>query len=82
MDSGGCPVSSEQQRRRRLLDEVRRLGAITTGQAHAFYRATGWGPCRTTARRDLQHYARHGVLAEHGPVNGRFYVLTSKGGRS
>lgn len=40
-------------RRQRLLAEIRRVGGrYTTGQAHAFYRATGYGPCRTTARTD------------------------------
>ncbi|WP_200309136.1 hypothetical protein [Streptomyces adelaidensis] len=67
-------------RRRQLLAEIRREGGrYTTGQAHAFYRATGWGPCRTTARKDLQWWARHGVLVERGPANGRAYSLA--GGR-
>lgn len=67
---------TEQPRRRRLLAEIRRTGGqMTTGQAHAFYRATGWGPCRTTARKDLQAMARRGVLVERGPDNGRTYTL-------
>jgi hypothetical protein len=71
-------------RRRELLAEIRRTGGTTTtGQAHAFYRATGWGPCRTTARKDLQYYARQGVLVERGPDNGRIYSLNyAKGGSS
>lgn len=65
----------ERTRRRELLAEIERLGHITTGQAHRFYRATGYGPCRTTARKDLQVLARDGVLIEHGPDNGRTYRL-------
>lgn len=73
----------ERVRRRQLLAEIERTGRITTGQAHAFYRATGYGPCRTTARKDLQALARDGVLVEHGPDNGRAYHLNhAKGGRS
>ena len=52
---------------------------MTTGQAHAFYRATGWGPCRTTARKDLQAMARRGVLVERGPEHGRTYTLNYQG---
>lgn len=63
-------------RRRRLLDEIRRIGGqITTGQAHTFYRATGWGPHRTTARKDLQWWARKGALVECGPLNNRSYRI-------
>ena len=73
----------DRTRRRQLLAEIERIGHITTGQAHRFYRATGYGPCRTTARKDLQALARDGVLIEHGPDNGRGYRLnTAKGGRS
>lgn len=76
-------MSAERPRRRELLAEIERTGNITTGQAHRFYRATGYGPCRTTARKDLQALARDGVLIEHGPDNGRAYHLnTAKGGRS
>ena len=65
-------------RRRRLLAEIRRTGGrYTTGQAHAFYQATGWGPCRTTARKDLQWWTRRGVLVECGPVNNRSYGTTT-----
>lgn len=68
--------TGQRPRRRRLLAEIRRTGGqMTTGQAHAFYRATGWGPCRTTARKDLQAMARRGVLVERGPDNGRTYTL-------
>ena len=71
----------ERTRRIELLAEIERIGRITTGQAHRFYRATGYGPCRTTARKDLQALARGGVLIEHGPDNGRAYHLnTAKGG--
>ncbi len=74
----------DRARRHELLAETRRIGGrITTGQAHRFYRATGFGPRRTTARKDLQALARGGVLIEHGPDNGRAYHLnTAKGGSS
>lgn len=66
-------------RRQRLLAEIRRTGGhITTGQAHAFYQATGWSPCRTTARKDLQYWARQGALIEHGPDNNRRYTLNHR----
>lgn len=69
-------MNTERTRRRALLAEIRRIGGqITAGQAHAFYRATGWGPCRTTARKDLQYYARRGVLTPRGPDNARAYTL-------
>jgi hypothetical protein len=72
----------ERPRRLSLLAEIRRIGGeITSGQAHRFYRATGWGPCRATARGDLQYYARRGVLVQRGPDNGRLYELApQKGG--
>lgn len=69
-------TTTDRSRRRALLDEIRRIGGhITAGEAHAFYRATGWGPCRSTARKDLQYYARRGVLAARGPDNARTYTL-------
>jgi hypothetical protein len=65
------------RRRRQLLAEILRVGGrYTTGQAHRFYRATGWGPCRTTARKDLQWWARKGALVEYGPLNNRSYWIT------
>lgn len=75
-------MAEDRPRRRSLLKEIRRIGGhITAGQAHAFYRATGWGPCRSTARHDLKYYARRGVLAICGPDNGRRYTLApQKGG--
>lgn len=69
-------VADERPRRRSLLKEIRRIGGrITTGQAHAFYQATGHGPCRITARKDLQYWTRRGVLVQRGPDNGRLYTL-------
>lgn len=68
---------TDRARRRALLAEIRRIGGrITSGQAHAFYRATGWGPCRSTVRSDLKYYTRRGVLAACGPNNSRTYALT------
>lgn len=66
----------DRDRRRALLAEIRRIGGrITAGQAHAFYRATGWGPCRSTARADLKYYTRRGVLTQRGPDNARAYTI-------
>ena len=74
---------ADRNRRWALLAEIKRTdGRITTGQAHRFYRATGYGPCRTTARKDLQALARDGVLIEHGPDNGRTYHLNTAKGRA
>lgn len=71
---------ADRDRRRALLAEIRRIGGrITSGQAHAFYRATGWGPCRSTARADLKYYTRRGVLTCCGPHNSRSYALTGGG---
>jgi hypothetical protein len=68
-------------RRSHLLDEIRRTGGrYTTGQAHAFYQATGYGPCRTTARKDLQWWTRQGFLQQHGLEDGRFYTLANRKG--
>ncbi len=68
----------DRDRRRALLAEIRRIGGrITAGQAHAFYRATGHSPCRSTARADLKYYTRRGVLTACGPDNGRAYTLRS-----
>lgn len=68
---------ADRDRRRALLTEIRRVGGrITSGEAHRFYRATGWGPCRSTARADLKYYTRRGVLTVCGPANGRAYALT------
>jgi hypothetical protein len=67
-------------RRQRLLAEIHRVGGrYTTGQAHAFYRATGYGPCRTTARKDLQWWARRGALVETGAANERGYWIAGGG---
>jgi hypothetical protein len=71
----------ERTRRRELLAEIRRVGGhITTGQAHRFYQATGHGPCRTTARKDLKHYVRRGVLAKRGPCDDREFALAPRKG--
>lgn len=73
----------ERTRRRELLAEIRRTGRITTGQAHRFYRATGYGPCRTTARKDLAYWVRRDVLIARGPDEKRAFTINyAKGGRS
>ena len=56
-------ADQNRPRRRELLAEIRRVGEITTGQAHRFYRT------------DLQYYVRRGVLGERGPNTGRTYTL-------
>ncbi len=67
-------------RRQRLLAEIHRVGGrYTTGQAHRFYQATGWGPCRTTARKDLQWWARRGALIETGTADRRGYWIAGGG---
>lgn len=71
-------MASQQIRRRRLLKEIRTVGGSwPTGKAHKLYRDLGFGPCRTTARRDLQYWAQRGVLLELGPANGRTYRLNT-----
>lgn len=70
----------DRTRRRELLAEIERTGHITTGQAQAFYRATGYGPCRTNARKDLKALVGDGVLIEHGPDNERSYRLNGARG--
>ena len=74
-------MADDRPRRRQLLEEIHRIGGqITTSEAHAFYRATGYGPCRSTARGDLKYYTRRGVLAQRGPDNGRVYALAPQKG--
>lgn len=74
-------MSAAWDRRTRLLAALReQVGPIRTGQVMQLYRANGWGPSRTTARRDLQHLARQGVLNEHGDDSDRWYTLNSAGG--
>lgn len=73
----------ERARRRALLKQIRRTGGrITTGQAHAFYQATGHGPCRSTARKDLAYWARRGVLTPRGPDNRRAFTINYTGGNA
>jgi hypothetical protein len=73
----------ERTRRRALLKEIRRIGGrITTGQAHAFYQATGHSPCRTTARKDLAYWARRGVLTQRGPDEKRAFTINHTGGNT
>lgn len=69
-------MSSEQQRRRTLLAEIRIQGGTwPTGRAHRLYQQLGYGPNRRTAKLDLRYWARRNVLIECGPVNGRGYRL-------
>lgn len=69
-------MSTAWQRRHRLLNAISAQPCeVRTGEVMALYRAHGWGPSRTTARRDLQYLARHGQLVEHGPEDDRWYTL-------
>lgn len=73
-------MSTAARRRARLLDTIRQQPhEVRTGEVMALYRAQGWGPSRTTARRDLQYLARRGQLAEHGAPNDRYYTLRKDG---
>lgn len=65
---------------RRLFKE--QPGPITTGMAHAYYRAQGIAPHRTTARKDLHTLVKQGLLTATGPEdNRRFWLRTMGGGR-
>ena len=69
-------MSSELQRRRRLLAAIRTEGGSwPTGRAHRLYQTLGYGPNRRTAKLDLRYWARRGLLTETGPDNGREYRL-------
>jgi DeoR/GlpR family transcriptional regulator of sugar metabolism len=73
-------VSTAEQRRARLLDAIRsEPREYRTREVMDLYRANGWGPSRTTARRDLQYLARHGQLVDHGTDDNRFYTLRKDG---
>ncbi|MFH8792260.1 hypothetical protein [Streptomyces sp. NPDC017941] len=78
------PASSRERRLERLLDTIRtRGGQWTTQRLMDLRRLHEDAPCRSTARRDLAELARRGHLTQHGPANGRFYLLaTRKDGRS
>ncbi|WP_372407741.1 hypothetical protein [Streptomyces luteireticuli] len=63
-------------RRLRLLDVIRHIsGEWTTLRAHRLYRGAGWGPKRSTARRDLNALARSGYLVQHETYGRRFFTL-------
>lgn len=73
-------MSALKDRRHRLLTVLRQQdGPIRTGDVMRLYRQQGWGPSRTTARRDLQFLARRGLLVEHGPLSDRRYMMTRRG---
>lgn len=73
-------VSVENQRRQNLLTVLREDGGVwKTGEVARLYRERGWGVCRTTARKDLQHLARRGLLVEYGPDNDRSYRAVGGG---
>ncbi|MEU9000488.1 hypothetical protein [Streptomyces sp. NPDC048551] len=66
---------------RRLFKE--QPGPITTGMAHAYYRAHGIAPHRSTARRDLAVLVRQGLIVVTGDEYNarRFWLRTMGGGR-
>ena len=72
-------VSVENTRRQRLLAVLREGGVWKTGEVARLYREKGWGVCRTTARKDLQHLKRRGLLVEYGPDNDRSYRAVAGG---
>jgi hypothetical protein len=73
-------VSVENQRHQNLLTVLREDGGVwKTGEVARLYRERGWGVCRTTARKDLQHLTRRGFVQEHGAQNNRRYVAVGGG---
>lgn len=73
-------MSTRHDRHSRLLTVLRgQDGPVRTGEVMRLYREQGWGPSRTTARRDLQALARRGLLVEHGHRSDRQYALTRRG---
>jgi len=64
------------ERQTELLDALRaRRGVVTTRRVHNINRSLG-APKKTTARRDIAHLHRQGLLIEGGDFRGRFYLLT------
>lgn len=63
-----------------LLEAVRGQGGRwSTGRADQLYRSSrGAAEQRSVSRRDLKVLARHGLLMECGPENGRYYVAPPK----
>ncbi|NUS83620.1 MAG: hypothetical protein HOY75_12965 [Streptomyces sp.] len=73
-------TSSREARLADLLDIIRRQGGKwTSRRVQDWRRLTGVAPCRTTARRDLAGLTVRGHLQQHGPDNGRYYVLAGAG---
>lgn len=65
-------------RQTQLLEALRtRRGVVTTDRVHTVNRSLG-APKRTTARRDIAHLHRMGLLIEGGAEHARFYLLTRK----
>jgi hypothetical protein len=50
---------------------------VTTSRVHRLNRALG-APKKTTARRDIAVFRRHGLLIQGGADDRRFYLLTRK----
>jgi len=63
---------------RRLFKE--QPSPITTGMAHAYYRAQGISPHRSTARGDLATLVQQGLIYWTGPTDNRKFWLKSIGG--
>ena len=75
--------SSREARLTQLLDtiSIRPGQRWTAGRLHNLRRESGGPVQRGTARRDLVELARRGHLRQHGPDDGRYYLLNStKGG--
>lgn len=76
-------MSTREQRLTVLLDAIQAdPGRWTAGRLHTLRKAAGRGPSqRGTSRRDLAELSRRGHLRQHGPEDGRFYLLApQKGG--
>jgi hypothetical protein len=76
---------SREGRLAQLLDTIRSHPGHrwTAGRLHELRRLSGGPVQRGTARRDLIELTRRGHLTQHGPDDGRYYLLnTRKDGRS
>lgn len=71
------------ERRQRLLIEIQtRTGRWGTSRAEHLYQQWGVHYPRSTGRADLRVLHAEGHLTAHGPTDGRYYLRSTKGGRS
>jgi hypothetical protein len=73
-------ASSREDRLAQLLDTIRTHPGHrwTAGRLHELRRLSGGPVQRGTARRDLVELARRGHLVQHGPDDGRYFVLKTR----